>query len=156
MSLRRKTTITGAITFFCIIFNYALGFWYGSKLVADQTYNPGSGKPYDVGDVVSIFFVIYLANLNLSGFSNNLANFYNCRLALARIIAIVDRNPRQSNGAQTCVSRIQSITFKDVAFNFSRPLFRNFNLTINRGIIAIIGSSGNGKSTLLNLIMKFY
>jgi len=91
--------ITSAITFFCIIFNYALGFWFGSKLIADRTYNSCTGMIYDVGDVVSIFFCIYLANLNLSGLSGSLANFYNCRIAITRIIHIIDRTPRLFHGS---------------------------------------------------------
>jgi ABC-type bacteriocin/lantibiotic exporter with double-glycine peptidase domain len=35
-------------------------------------------------------------------------------------------------------------------------LFNSLNLTIKKGVVAIVGSSGNGKSTLLNLLMKFY
>lgn len=43
-----------------------------------------------------------------------------------------------------------------MSFCFNQPLFNGFNLTLKRGIIALIGSSGNGKSTLLNLLVKFY
>jgi hypothetical protein len=50
-----------------------------------------------------------MANLNLSGFSNYIANFFNCRIAVARIIAIIDRKPNQSQGTEICICRIEAI-----------------------------------------------
>lgn len=43
---------------FCMLSCYALGFWYGSKLVHDKVYNMGS--PYTGGDVLVIFFSIVM------------------------------------------------------------------------------------------------
>lgn len=82
--------------FFCILFNYALAFWYGAKLIADRTYNDNTGKIYDVGDVISIFFCIYISNLNISNIPNAFSNLYNSRIAVTRIMNIINRKPRQS------------------------------------------------------------
>jgi ATP-binding cassette subfamily B (MDR/TAP) protein 1 len=153
---KRKTAVTSAVGFFCIIFNYALGFWYGARLVAERVYNSASGKTYDVGDVISIFFCVYLANLNFSGIGGHFNNFHNSRVALTRIIAIIDRRPRHSEGTELCLANIEAIEFSNIAFHFSRPLFNGLSLTVRRGVVAIVGGSGNGKSTLLNLLMKFY
>ena len=49
--------------------------------------------------------------------------------------------------------------FKNVAFSYTedQPLITNMNLEVNRGdIIAIVGPTGAGKTTLVNLIMRFY
>ena len=98
--------MTSAVGFFCIIFNYALGFWYGAKLVADKVHNSTSGRSYDVGDVISIFFCVYISNLNFSGISGHFNNFYNSRVALTRIIDVIDRSPRQSQGSELCITHI--------------------------------------------------
>ena len=51
------------------------------------------------------------------------------------------------------------VEFKDVSFSYSpeTPLIKNFNLSISSGQrIAIVGPTGCGKTTLINLLMRFY
>ena len=51
------------------------------------------------------------------------------------------------------------VEFKDVDFSYTptRPLIENFNLIAEPGeTIAIVGRTGAGKSTLVNLLMRFY
>ena len=57
------------------------------------------------------------------------------------------------------ISEIDSIEFKDVSFSYSskRKLIEDLNLKINKGDkVAIVGPTGAGKTTLINLIMRFY
>ncbi|MHC1749130.1 MAG: ABC transporter ATP-binding protein [Cellulosilyticaceae bacterium] len=52
-----------------------------------------------------------------------------------------------------------SVTFENVSFAYEKenPLIRNFNLEVMPGErIAIVGSTGAGKTTLINLLMRFY
>ena len=49
--------------------------------------------------------------------------------------------------------------FRNVAFSYSpdKPLIENMNLDIKQGdIVAIVGPTGAGKTTLVNLVMRFY
>jgi ATP-binding cassette subfamily B protein/subfamily B ATP-binding cassette protein MsbA len=52
----------------------------------------------------------------------------------------------------------QSIEFRNVSFRFDKDwILKNINLTIRRGeLVAIVGSSGGGKSTLVNLLPRFF
>ena len=57
------------------------------------------------------------------------------------------------------VSDIESIEFKEMSFSYyvNKKLIENFNLKINKGQkAAIVGHTGAGKTTLINLIMRFY
>ena len=57
------------------------------------------------------------------------------------------------------IPNISKIEFKDVNFSYdpSRPLIEHLNLTIAKGDkVAIVGPTGAGKTTLINLLMRFY
>lgn len=54
---------------------------------------------------------------------------------------------------------ITSISFKNVNFSYenNKPILKNININIKKGMkIAIVGSTGSGKTTILNLLLKFY
>lgn len=51
------------------------------------------------------------------------------------------------------------VEFKNVSFSYTedKPLIENFNLKVNKGdLIAIVGPTGAGKTTIVNLLMRFY
>ena len=57
------------------------------------------------------------------------------------------------------INDIESIEFKDMSFSYddSKKLIENFNLKIKKGQkVAIVGPTGAGKTTLINLLMRFY
>lgn len=86
-----KSKISFAVFFFCILMNYSLGFWYGAKLVADQTINTRTGTLYSVADVIIIFFTLYMSNLSLSGLPESVTSFNISRVSMKRVLLMIDR-----------------------------------------------------------------
>ena len=67
--------------------------------------------------------------------------------------------PKIVNGPEKFVKLKQEIRFKNVNFSYvdTQPILQGFNLTMQCGkTTAIIGSSGQGKTTIVNLLMRFY
>ena len=86
--------------------NYSLGFWYGAKLVSDETVNTASGKPYSVSDVIVIFFTLYMSNLSLGGLPESITSFNICRESMKRVCYMVDRVSRIKDGTEPAVKDI--------------------------------------------------
>lgn len=95
---------------------------------------------------------------------NDISNvFTELETALAcaeRVFKIIDepgiKNPEHP---ETIKDPQGQITLKDVNFSYTpeRPLITHFNLNVNAGeTIAIVGPTGCGKTTLINLLMRFY
>lgn len=51
--------------FGAMIWTYALGFWYGAKLISEETYNSNMDDIYTAGDVMTIFFSILMGSFSL-------------------------------------------------------------------------------------------
>ncbi|MGT2895770.1 ABC transporter ATP-binding protein [Streptococcus entericus] len=80
--------------------------------------------------------------------------------SLGRIFAVLDEN-EETSSPQTAdeINLTGQVTFSNVSFQYSpdKPLIRDFNLTVEPGeMIAIVGPTGAGKTTLINLLMRFY
>lgn len=78
--------------------------------------------------------------------------------ATERVFSIIDQNPTIPNGTQTSLAAIQSIQFKDVSLSYEKKqALHAINFEAKRGdTIALVGDSGGGKSSLVNLILRFY
>ncbi|KAM8901236.1 bile salt export pump [Lycaon pictus] len=156
----RKGIVMGFFTGFmwCLIFLcYALAFWYGSKLVLED-------GEYTAGTLVQIFLSILLGALNLGNASSCLEAFATGRAAATSIFHTIDRKPiidcMSEDGYK--LDRIKGeIEFHNVTFHYpSRPevkILNNLSMVIKSGeMTAVVGSSGSGKSTALQLIQRFY
>lgn len=156
----RKGMVMGFFTgyMWCLIFlSYALAFWYGSKLVLDE-------GEYTPGTLVQIFLSVLVGALNLGNASSCLEAFATGRAAATSIFETVDRKPiidcMSEDGYK--LDRIRGeIEFHNVTFHYpSRPevkILNNLSMVIKPGeMTALVGSSGSGKSTALQLIQRFY
>lgn len=102
-----------------------------------------------------VFFYRPLKDLN--GINNTLQDGV---AAAKRIFDVLDTRPeiRDSKGASAVSHDFKTITFRNLSFKYEDDyVLKNIDLTVNAGeTIAIVGKSGGGKTTLVNLIPRFY
>ncbi len=119
----------------------------------------GKGE-FTTGLLVS--FVSYASMFyNPVNFFANFGDTYRNTLASAEnILEILDAEPEHDFGKDNVPEKIEGkIEFKNVNFSFdrSKKVLNNINLTIEPGdVVGIVGTTGSGKSTLINLIMRYY
>lgn len=94
-------------------------------------------------------------------FFANMSDTYQNTLASAeKILDIIDAEPEHNFGEGKTLQRMDGkIEFRNVNFAFdrSKKVLSNINLTIEPGdIVGIVGTTGSGKSTLINLLMRYY
>ncbi|MDB2562781.1 ABC transporter transmembrane domain-containing protein [Sulfurimonas sp.] len=78
--------------------------------------------------------------------------------ASERVFEILDTQTRTLDGVETLEKDIQSIEFKNVTLQYEDTYaLNNINIQINKGSnIALVGDSGGGKSTFINMLLRFY
>lgn len=93
----------------------------------------------------------------ISGVVTELQNAVVCA---RRIFELIDEPPEPSDSGLPALPEIKgNVSVENVSFCYSedRPLIRNFDLKVSPGQrIAIVGPTGCGKTTLINLLMRFY
>ncbi|KAL4715421.1 hypothetical protein ACJJTC_015324, partial [Scirpophaga incertulas] len=144
--------------FFCIFCSYALSFWFGYQLIVDENEN------YNVDTMVAVFFGVLMGSANFGISSTLMEVFGVARGAGAQIFNLIDNvptiNPLLNEGsAPTSVSG--NIELSNVVFNYpSRPdvpVLKGVSLNVRRGqTVALVGHSGCGKSTIIQLLSRCY
>ncbi len=94
----------------------------------------------------------------ISGVVTELQNALACA---ARVFELIDEEPQIPDKAEAVELKEANgeVALKDVSFSYKKeiPLIEHLNLHVNPGQrIAIVGPTGCGKSTLINLLMRFY
>ena len=124
----------------------------GSQVIAGQT-TPGV--------FFSFITALLLAYQPVKNLSNLNANLQEGLAAAARVFALLDLEPEISDrpGVTVLPAGPGEIRFDDVQFSYvpSKPALRGVSLVVPAGkTVALVGPSGGGKSTILNLIPRFY
>ncbi len=93
----------------------------------------------------------------ISGVVTELQNALACA---QRIFDLIDAEPQVSDAGNKEIGNAEgNVELKNVCFSYvpQRKLIQNFNLSVKPGQrIAIVGPTGCGKTTLINLLMRFY
>ena len=88
-----------------------------------------------------------------------ITEFQNAFVCAERLFDLIAAEPEQETGNGELASVRGDIAFENVAFSYDKdaPLITDFSLTAKKGThIAIVGPTGAGKTTLVNLLMRFY
>ncbi|KAL2323240.1 hypothetical protein Fmac_027619 [Flemingia macrophylla] len=143
-------------TYFVVFCCYALLLWYGGYLVRHHYTNGGLA--------IATMFSVMIGGLALGQSAPSMAAFTKARVAAAKIFRVIDHKPgidKKSESGLELESVTGLVELKNVDFSYpSRPevvILNNFSLSVPAGkTIALVGSSGSGKSTVVSLIERFY
>lgn len=148
----KASLITNLINPLSSIINYSIYLviiLLGSHLVIN--------KKMKIGDIYS--FIQYSKQLGspINGFSSLITTIQNSIVSAERVFKLLDEEEETHVGEKQ-LTNIDKIEFKDVEFAYNEyPTLKKINFTISKGEkVAIIGETGSGKSTIINLLMQFY
>ena len=141
---------------------YSLGFWYGGKLVADSI-DDGSSE-LTGGTVLSVFFCVLLGSIALGQVVPPISAFIGAKSSIGPMLQVIERQPEIDGFSEegSVLKEVKGdISLKDVDFAYpSRPninVCNKYSLNIKAGeTVALVGASGAGKSTIINLLLRFY
>ncbi|XP_025093405.1 LOW QUALITY PROTEIN: multidrug resistance protein 1-like [Pomacea canaliculata] len=147
----------GMSTFWFIIFMaFAVSFWYGVHLIQTEGFSPGN--------ILPVFFGVYLGSMSLGNALPNLENFSDARAAAAKVFEIIDLSPHidvSSDKGEKIMSLKGVIEFKNIHFRYPArpdiPVLNGLDLRVDPGqTVGLVGASGCGKSTTIQLLQRFY
>lgn len=126
--------------------------WYGGNQVVSGEVTQGTFVAF----IVALFMTYGPVRLLFK----NYANVQSSLAGAERVFAVLDREEEASQGGQLELSRFNNrIEFRDVNFRYpsrSAMVLTDINLTVNKSeILAIVGMSGAGKTTLVDLLFRF-
>lgn len=120
-------------------------------------------RDYTAGDVLGTFTSILIGGFSIGSIGPCLKNFATGQEAAAKIFAILDRVPSiiQPPNPQKIENMQGTVELKNIFFNYPAkkdiPVHRGLNLTIKANKkTALVGESGCGKSTVMQLLLRFY
>ena len=127
--------------------------WYGGFQVMNGTTTPGA--------FFSFFTAMMMAYKPLKSVSGMNSGIQMGLGGSERFFTAMDQKPQiiDKEGAKTLKNVHGNIEFKDVSFSYTddRTALNGVNLNVEPGkVVALVGPSGGGKSTIMSMILRFY
>ena len=135
--------------------------WWGIELTLD-------GKISAYVDLPAVIAVSVIGFYTSIGLANNYTDFRVSIIAARRLFSMMDQPPavRESANAAATATKSPSLHFRDVTFEYDSDdaqwrrgakVLEGFSLDIDAGRhVALVGPSGTGKSTLINLLLRHW
>lgn len=157
--LALKTAVYRGVFFSFIIFGLfgaiVLVLWYGAGMVSDGSLS--------IGDLTSFIIYTMFIGASVGGLGEMYSQIQKAIGASERVLEILEEEqegdePNKNENIDQCQGDIE---FKDVCFSYPTrkeiEVLKGINLKISNGSkIALVGHSGAGKSTIIQLLLRFY
>ncbi len=145
----------------CLVACGSVVIWIlGGNMVIDAQIHGIVNPHMTVGLLVSFISYASMFYEPINFFANLNDSYQNALSSAERIFDILDAEPENDFGKGNVLPEIKGkIRFSNVSFSFdrSKKVLKNINLTIEPGdIVGIVGTTGSGKSTLVNLLLRYY
>jgi ABC-type multidrug transport system fused ATPase/permease subunit len=143
---------------------YALCLWFGAFLIRDKITNAWSGNAWTGGEVMTVFFAVLMGAFSLGQIGPSMQAIAAGRAAAYRLYEVIDRVPPidvLSEGGAKFDNLRANVEFRDVHFRYPTrdevSILRGLSFSVRAGqTVALVGTSGCGKSTALALLERFY
>ena len=113
-----------------------------------------------VGNMQAFVQYVWQINQPIQNLTQLAGQLQSAKSSLDRIFQVLDEADEVNDKTKKLEQDLTGqVSFKDVDFQYvaDKPLIRNFNLEVKPGeMVAIVGPTGAGKTTLINLLMRFY
>ena len=149
----QRTGMLSPIMHFVVSLGIALVIWLGSYLIVTHQIT--------AGNFVSFITALIMLYNPIKSIGNNFNAVQMSMLAMENVFSLLEGIPAITSkpGAKALKEVKKSIEYKDVCFEYVRgkPVLKNVSLSIEIGqTIALVGNSGGGKTTFVNLLPRFY
>lgn len=117
-----------------------------------------SGK-FDVGTIIKIILYSQMLQGPLSSLAGGFSSMQSTFAAARRVYGFLDEDEMTADAGEPIPDVKGDVSFNDVCFSYvpEHPVIRDFSADIKAGQkCAIVGPTGGGKTTLVNLLMRFY
>lgn len=153
MSLTKRVGWMSPITYIIAAIGLALVLAYGNHLILTGELTIGSFTAF-----VTSLLLLYKPTKDLG---QSLAAVQGVFVAMARTFELFDLKPeiKTEKNAIELKSFNKQIEFKNISFEYVKntPVLKNLSMTVPKNeTIALVGNSGGGKSTVVNLLPRFY
>ena len=153
MSLYKRAGWMSPLMYLIASFGIATVLGFGTYLINSGQMTAGSFASF-----VTSLLLLYKPVKTLG---NTITGIQNIFVAMGRVFELFDLHPEitEKENPIVLIELNNFIEFKNVDFEYieNHPVLKNLNLKINKNeTLALVGNSGGGKSTLVNLIPRFY